>query len=101
MPIGTDTMKTARQCTTARNPPTSNPMNDPAMAATWLMPSAMPRRCAGNASVMIAVELAKSIAPPTPCTMRNPMSHSAAGPPVPGTSDSAIDPSVNTTNPRL
>ena len=37
-------------------------MNEPAIAATWLMPRAMPRRSAGNASVRIAVEFANSIA---------------------------------------
>ena len=52
-------------------------MKLPAIAATWLMPSAMPRRSAGNASVMIAVELANSIAPPTPWTIRQPISHNA------------------------
>ena len=41
-------------------------MNDPPSAATWLMPSAMPRWVDGNASVRIAVELANSMAPPTP-----------------------------------
>ena len=41
-------------------------MNEPAIAATMLTPSAVPRWLAGNASVRIAVELAKSIAPPTP-----------------------------------
>ena len=45
-------------------------MNEPAMAATWLSPSAMPRWLAGKASVRIAAELANSIAPPTPCTIR-------------------------------
>ncbi len=52
-------------------------MNDPAIAATWLTPSAMPRWRAGNASVRIAVELANSIAPPIAWTTRQPISHSA------------------------
>ena len=36
-----------------------------------LMPSAMPRWLAGNASVMIAAALASRNAAPMPCTMRN------------------------------
>ena len=35
-----------------------------------LIPSAMPRWCAGKASVMIAAALASRQAPPMPCTMR-------------------------------
>ena len=52
-------------------------MNEPAIAATWLMPSAMPRWLAGNASVRIAVELANSIAPPMAWTTRQRISHIA------------------------
>ena len=51
-------------------------------AAIWLMPSAMPRWLAGNASVRIAAEFAISMAPPTPCTKRQPISHSAPLAPV-------------------
>ena len=43
-------------------------MNDPAIAATPLMPSARPRWSLGKASVRIAAEFANSIAPPIPCT---------------------------------
>ncbi len=39
-------------------------MNEPAMPATWLMPSAMPRWLAGKASVRMAGEFAISMAPP-------------------------------------
>ena len=56
-------------------------MNEPAIAAIALMPSAVPRRVAGNASVMIAVELANSNAPPTPWAMRQPINHRAAADP--------------------
>ena len=45
-------------------------MKLPAMPATWLRPSAMPRWLAGNASVRIALELANSIAPPMPWKIR-------------------------------
>ena len=45
-------------------------MNDPAMAATALMPSARPRWWRGNASVMMAAELARISAPPTPWNTR-------------------------------
>jgi hypothetical protein len=64
-PIGTLTQNTERQSHSASTPPRTRPMNEPAIAATWLMPRAMPRCRAGNASVRIAVELAKIIAPPT------------------------------------
>ena len=40
------------------------------MAATLLIPSPRPRWSAGKASVMMAEELAKSIAPPTPWPIR-------------------------------
>ena len=99
MPIGTFTQNTACQSHSASTPPSSSPRNDPAMAATWLMPSAMPRWWAPNASVMIAVEFANSIAPPTPCTTRQPISHSAPALPCQGTSASATDAAVKTTNP--
>ena len=65
------------------------------------MPSAIPRWSAGNASVMIAVEFANSIAPPMPCTTRQPISHSAALVPCPNTSASAIEATVKITNPYL
>jgi hypothetical protein len=61
------------QSTTARRPPAISPMNDPAIPATVLTPSAIPRSSAGKASVRIAAELAMSMAPPMPCTMRIPM----------------------------
>ena len=77
MPIGTLTQKTARQSQAASRPPSSRPTNWPEMPAIWLMPSAMPRWLAGNASVRIAAEFAISIAPPNACTTRQPISHSA------------------------
>ena len=77
------------------------PRNDPAMAETWLMPSAMPRWWAGNASVRIAVELANSIAPPTPCPIRITISHIAPEPPVKGSTDSSTEKTENTRKPRL
>ena len=101
MPIGTLTQNTARQSHAASRPPSSSPTNCPEMPAIWLMPSAMPRLLAGNASVRIAAELAISIAPPNACTIRQPISHIAPRPPVSGSSDSAIEASVNTTKPRL
>ena len=100
-PTGTLTTNTARQSTTASSPPISRPRNEPAIAATWLIPSAMPRRSGGNASVRIADELANSIAPPTPWTSRQPISHRAPASPDQGTRASAIEPTVNTTKPRL
>ena len=65
-PTGTDTRNTRCQSVVLSNPPTMSPIKDPDTAATALMPSAMPRSRCGNASVRIAVEQAKIIAPPTP-----------------------------------
>ncbi len=65
-PTGTDTRNTRCQSVVLSRPPTIRPMNDPDTAATALIPSAMPRSFCGNASVRIAVEQAKIIAPPTP-----------------------------------
>ena len=100
-PIGTLTQNTARQSHSASTPPSTRPMNEPAIAATWLMPSAMPRWLAGNASVRIAVELAKTIEPPTACMTRQAISQSAPAGPWSGSTDSAIEAKVKTTNPRL
>ena len=75
--MGTLTQNTARQSHSDSTPPSTSPMNEPAIAATWFTPSASPRWSDGNASVRIAAELANSIAPPTPCTTRQPISHSA------------------------
>src|SRR6476469_9984100 len=75
--MGTLTQNTERQFHSASSPPRTSPMNEPAIPATMLMPSAMPRCLAGNASVMIAAELAMSIDPPTAWATRQPMSHRA------------------------
>src|ERR1700693_3194555 len=100
-PTGTDTRNTRCQSVVLSNPPTMSPIKDPDTAATALIPNAMPRSCCGNASVRIAVELAKIIAPPTPWTSRNTMSSRAAAGPVVNTTDSRTDPTVKTRNPRL
>ena len=76
-------------------------MNEPAMAATLLMPSPSPRWSAGKASVTMAEELAKSMAPPTPCPTRMAMSHSAAAGPVSQVIESRTENRVNTAKPRL
>ena len=100
-PIGTLTQNTARQSQAASTPPSSSPTNWPEMPAIWLMPSAMPRWLAGNASVRMAAEFAISMAPPNAWTMRNPISHMAPLAPISGSTDSRIDAIVNTTKPRL
>ncbi len=79
----------------------SRPRNEPATAATMFTPSAMPRWFDGNASVRIADDDAISIAPPTPCTTRQPISHSAPPPRWNGSKDSAMAARVKTTKPRL
>ena len=56
-------------------------MNEPASSETPLTPSARPRWLAGNASVMMAAELAIIMAPPAACTMRRMMiSRAPVGP---------------------
>ena len=100
-PMGTLIQNTARQSQAASSPPSSSPTNWPEMPAIWLMPSAMPRLLAGNASVRMAAEFAISIAPPNAWTIRKPISHSAPPPPSKGSRDSAMDAIVNTTKPRL
>ena len=80
-PNGTDTRNTSRQLTGASRPPSTRPMNEPAMAATALTPSASPRSWLGNASVRMAEELPITSAPPTPCPMRIAISQSAADEP--------------------
>jgi len=100
-PMGTFTQNTARQSHAASRPPATRPTNIPAIPAIWLMPRAMPRWLAGNASVRIAAELAISIDPPTACTSRHRMSHIAPGPPRKGSSESATDASVKMAKPRL
>ncbi len=85
----------------ASTPPSTSPMNDPAMPAIMLIPSAVPRCSTGKASVRMAVELAISSAPPTPCTTRMTIRYIAADPPRPGVSDKAIDATVNTAKPAL
>jgi hypothetical protein len=48
-------------------------MKNPLTPTMLLIPSAIPRWLAGNASVMIAAALASRHAPPMPWTMRNPI----------------------------
>ena len=45
-------------------------MKTPLTPTMLLIPSAIPRWLAGNASVMIAAALASRHAPPMPCTIR-------------------------------
>src|SRR5689334_6872569 len=101
MPIGTLTQKTERQSHSASMPPSTRPMNEPAMPATMLTPSAMPRWAAGNTSVMIAAELAISMEPPIAWITRQPMSHNAPRPPENGSNDSMTEQTANTANPAL
>ncbi len=70
-PTGTEIRKTSRQSIGASTPPSTSPMNTPLTPTMLLIPSAIPRWFAGNASVRIAAEFASRNAAPTPCTMRN------------------------------
>ena len=100
-PIGAETRNTRCQLIGPSTPPSSSPRNEPAMAAIELMPSAVPRWLAGKASVRIAVELANRNAPPMPCTIRQPISHSAPAVPCCQVTVRKIEATVKTANPRL
>ena len=100
-PTGTDTRNTRCHSSGASNPPITRPRNDPAIPATWLSPSARPRWSTGKASVRIALEFAISIAPPTPCSTRIAISHSAPAVPCIQVTDSSTENAVNTANPAL
>ena len=95
-PNGTLIQKTARQSIAASRPPATRPRNWPASAVIWLTPRAMPRWCAGNASVRIAAEFAISIAPPVAWTTRHRISHSAPARAWNGSSDSATEATLKT-----
>ena len=71
------------------------------MAATLLMPRPRPRWWAGKASVMMADELAKSMAPPTPWPIRMVMSQMAPAVPVSQVTASRTEKAVKTAKPRL
>ncbi len=81
-PTGTEMRNTNRQLIGASRPPSTSPMNIPETPTMLLIPRAMPRWLAGNASVMIAAELASRQAAPTPWTMRNTIRNSAPSLPV-------------------
>ena len=100
-PTGTDTQNTACQLHSDSTPPMTRPKNEPAMAATWFTPRANPRRSGGKASVISAVELAMTMAPPTPCTTRSTMISSAPAAPPFVTRAQPIEPSVKIRKPRL
>ena len=76
-------------------------MKSPAVAAVLLMPRPSPRFSGGKASVMMAEELAKSMAPPTPCPTRMVISQMAPAGPVSHVTASRIEKTVNTAKPRL
>ena len=100
-PTGTETRKTRRQSRGARRPPITSPRNEPTTIAMLLIPSARPRSWGGKASVRMALEFAKTRAPPTPCPMRITISQSAPSVPCIHVTESSTEKRVNTANPRL
>jgi hypothetical protein len=76
-------------------------MNEPLTAAMPLMPMALPRSSSGKASVRIALEFAKSSAPPTPWNTRMMMIHRTPGTPVRKVTESRIEKAVKMAKPRL
>ncbi len=71
------------------------------MAAVLLMPRPSPRLSAGNASVMMAEELAKSMAPPTPWPTRMVINQMAPAVPVSHVTARRTEKTVKTAKPRL
>ena len=71
------------------------------MAIVLLMPSPSPRLSAGKASVMIAEELAKSMAPPTPWPIRIEINHKAPAVPWSQVTARRREKTVKTAKPRL
>ncbi len=100
-PTGTLIQNTKRQSMAASRPPATRPTNWPARPAIWLVPSAKPRRSAGNASVRIAAEFAISMDPPTAWSTRQPISHIAPPPAWKGSNESKTEAKVKTTKPAL
>src|SRR6185437_15158201 len=79
-PIGTVTQKIQRQPSVlSSTPPIGGPADSPIACAAANQPSARARPLGPTAAVMIAMELAASIAPPTPCSSRAPTSQSRPG----------------------
>ena len=76
-------------------------MKEPATAATLLMPRPRPRLSAGKASVMIAEELAKSMAPPTPWPTRITINQMAPAVPDSHVTANRSEKVVKTAKPRL
>jgi hypothetical protein len=76
-------------------------MLEPATPAMLLMPRAIPRWSVGKASVMIALEFASSMAPPTPWPTRMTISHSAPLVPVIHVTVNSTEKTVKTRKPRL
>ncbi len=102
MPKGTQTRKMRRQEIGARSPPISRPRNEPAMAATLLIPRARPRWRAGKASVRMALELAnRECSPPIPWNTRMMMSQRAPSVPFIQVTLSSKEKKVNRAKPRL
>ena len=93
-PTGTEIRNTRRQSIGARMPPSTSPTNMPLTPTMLLIPSAIPRWLAGNASVMIAAEFARRHAAPMPCTILNPIRYVAPACPlsqsIVSTSDAAV-----------
>ena len=100
-PTGTETRKTRRQLIGARMPPSTRPRNEPTTIAMLFTPSASPRSFCGNASVRMALELANTSAPPTPCPTRITISQIAPAAPCIQVTESRIENTVNTAKPRL
>ena len=71
-PTGRLIRKIRRQLATLRiSPPSTGPIMLPSAQVIELIPIARPRSSGGNTSVMRAMPLAISMAPPIPCSRRN------------------------------
>ena len=100
-PTGTETRNTSRHDTGASTPPSTRPMNEPAMPATAFTPSARPRWLWGNASVRIAEELANRKRAADALADPHHDQPQRAGAPCIQVTESSTEKTVKTAKPRL
>ena len=90
-PTGTLTQKTSRQSMAASIPPSTRPMNEPAMAAIMLMPERHAALVRGEGVGQDGGGVGHQEAPPTPWITRKTISSMAPAGPVLHVSDSRIE----------
>src|SRR5215216_1799140 len=101
MPNGTLTRNTARQLVSASSPPISSPMNEPASAATWLMPRAHAALTDGEGVGEDGHGVGHEQGPADPLDDAQADRSSAPAEPTSGVKASAIEARVKIRNPAL